>query len=184
MVVWMVFWNTNVTEQLAPSCYSLTLLLSFVMWNAHWIASLGKLDVETCFYAELPVASKEVHSPEDTWEQDPADHVQGWNADYLDISGRSASAFCQIQVSLLAPALMQESLFISCSVALAATPTFPRSADSLTLIYPSSCCTIRLLPINAWRILARGKCVLTGDDVGCPLHLKFADLALIGTFTV
>lgn len=22
----------------------------------------------------------------------------------------------------------------------------------------------------------QGKCVLTGDNVGCPLHLKFADL--------
>lgn len=102
------------------------------MWSAHWTASLGKLDAETCLHAELPVASEEVHSLEDTWEQDPLEHVQGWNADCLDISGRSASAFHQIQVSLLAPALTQESLTVhlmQCD-----TATFPPGADSLTLI--------------------------------------------------
>lgn len=41
------------------------------MWSAHWIASVGKLDVETHLHAELPVASKEVHNPEDTCDQDP-----------------------------------------------------------------------------------------------------------------
>lgn len=75
-------------------------------------------------------------------------------------------------------------MFMLCSVALAVTPTFPLSADSLTLIYPSSCCAMGLLPINARRILVQGKCVLTGGNVGCPLHLKFADLILIGMFTV
>lgn len=43
---------------------------------------------------------------------------------------------------------------------------------------------MRLLLINAGRILVQGKCVLTGDYVGYPLHLKFTDLPLIGMFTV
>lgn len=39
------------------------------MWSAHWLASLGNLDAETWLHAELLVASKEVHSPDDPWER-------------------------------------------------------------------------------------------------------------------
>lgn len=175
------------TAQLVPSLYSLTLQLPSIMWSAHWVASLGKLDAETCLHAELPVDSKESHCPEDTWEQDPLEHVQSWNTDYLDICGRSAAAFHQWNSGFTLGSCFVAGVSVTVHLVqcdISRDSHLSSTAGSLTFIYPSSCCAMRPLAIKAWWILVQGKCVLTGDNVGCPLHLQFADLPLMGTFTV